>query len=42
MGVGEGEVSGLVCDSVVVDAFASLVGPKLSGSLFGEDEGVNG
>jgi len=32
----------LVSDPVVIDGFTSLVAPKLSGSLFGEDKGVNG
>ena len=38
---GHVEVSGLVCDSLVIDAFKSPFGQKLSGSLFGESKGVN-
>jgi hypothetical protein len=42
VGRGQGDVSGLVCDSVVVDVLTSRIAPKLSGSLFGVSKGVNG
>jgi len=38
---GQGEVSGLVCDSEIVGAYTSLFLPNLSGSLFGTSKGVN-